>query len=192
MTRRKALNPDLERIGTRLAAILEEKLTAAGYPIDWQVYGQIVGVDGVIVRELQRPESKRQVARYQDRDQWAKDPSVLSWDDLQASWGLTRPEMRAAAELGYTHQVTVPTPYREAFDTPKYFASTPLTEAQRRDIATHTLISRTDAAARLGITPAAFDKLKKERGLQRADTTVTSAGHMLFLYLQSDVDAFKP
>lgn len=50
------------------------------------------------------------------------------------------------------------------------------------------MLSRTDAAARLGVTPPTFDRLRKIHGLKVADHAPTRMGHMMVLYRQCAVD----
>jgi hypothetical protein len=81
-----------------------------------------------------------------------------------------------------------PGPLREAFITQRYCAALVLSEEQRAQIAAATLLSRLEAARRLGVTPAAFDRLRKRHGVEIADHTPTRAGYMMALYRQTDVD----
>jgi hypothetical protein len=87
--------------------------------------------------------------------------------------------------------VPVPCQLHEAFSTPRYYHLQALTDDQRAEIAAATLLSRTDAAARLGVTPAAFDRLRKTHGLQVADRAPTRAGYMMVLFRQPDVDRLR-
>jgi hypothetical protein len=55
-----------------------------------------------------------------------------------------------------------------------------------------TLLSRTDAAARLDVMPVAFDRLRRRHGVEIADRAPTRAGHMMMvLFRQADVDRLR-
>src|SRR5689334_4589604 len=96
--RRNTRDPQLEALGKQIAAMIAADLTTAGYPLDWRVYGHLLGTEGPILRELRRLELEQATATYRKREEarasWAKEACLLSWTDLQAHWGLSSAEMR--------------------------------------------------------------------------------------------------
>jgi len=122
LARRKQRDPQLDAIGTRVAAVLIAELDVAGFPVDWQVYGPLLEADGPILRELHRVEIARQAAAYQSRDEaraaWAQEAGAASWEARQEHWALSGPEMHAARDLGLIRAIDVPGTLHKGFHTP--------------------------------------------------------------------------
>lgn len=77
--------------------------------------------------------------------------------------------------------------FKQAYYDP---ATLQLDDEQRATLKKSALLTRWQAAERLGVDPKKFDKLKKGR-IEAADSYPTNSGYLGYLYRQEDVDSLK-
>ena len=186
-------NKELVAIAEQLAAELAAKLEVAGYPVDMQRYADIDPLlseafsDLVSAREQATAEAKKA-----QRDAWVAERGLLSREQAQERLRLSGQELHAALDLEIVRSVEVPTEVvGYAFMRDRVIEAHELTPAEREQIAENVFLTRNQAAARLGITPARFDTLRKKAGLQHARTERGESGWPLYLYRQGDVDQLR-
>ena len=191
--RKRQPNKDFVAIAEQLAAELAAKLEAAGYPVDMQRYIDIgpllTAAFSHLVGEREKVANEAKKVR---RDAWVAERGLLTWEQAQERLRLSGQELHAALDLEIVRSVEVPTEVvGYAFMRDRVIEAHELTPAEREQIAENVFLTRNQAAARLGITPARFDTLRKKAGLQHVRTERGENGWPLYLYRQCDVDHLR-
>ncbi|MDF2434884.1 MAG: hypothetical protein JWP44_4515 [Mucilaginibacter sp.] len=119
---------------------------------------------------------------------WAVEHGYVDWPEAQERLGLTSQELYAAREIGLVQTVYIP----RHVTGPLYAGGTrlqihDLTTEERQQIDDNVFITRKSAAARLGISPAKFDKLRKHWHVDPTRTLRGDSGWPVYLYRQSDI-----
>jgi len=109
--------------------------------------------------------------RLEQRAEWVRERGLLTAADTAQRLGLTPQELETAHELGIIAPVDVPLDLRATSDhftreSWRYYQpDITLTAADRASIAHDTLLTRMQAAQRLGVPPLTFDRLRVEHSL---------------------------
>lgn len=132
--------------------------------------------------------------RLDRRTAWVEGEGLLSADALARHLGLSRPEWETAHDLALIAPVEIPLALRatsEHFTCESwrfYRPRPPLTAAERAQIAHATLLTRAQAAQRLGVRPLVFDQLRAQHGVTPANPTCRRGDTQLNRYHTDDVD----
>jgi hypothetical protein len=187
-------NKDFVVIADHLAAELAGRLEAAGHPVTMETY---VHVGPLLTAAFSHLVTDRGQVTYDAkkawRDAWVAERGLLTWEQAQERLGLTSAELYAAKELDLVRSVDVPSNVvGYAFARGTVLDVHELTPAEREQVAANVFLTRNQAAARLGITPARFDTRRKRAGIVHAPTErVSDSGWPMYLYRQSDVDNLR-
>jgi hypothetical protein len=133
-------------------------------------------------------------SRLERRATWVTEQGLLSAVDTARRLGLTLQELETAQDLALIAPVEIPLALRATSDhfTPEswryYLPSITLTDTARAHIAHGTLLTRAQAAARLGVPLPMFDHLRLEHGLSAVDQTHAQGGAQRNLYRTDAVD----
>jgi hypothetical protein len=126
------------------------------------------------------------------RGAWIAEHGLLTWQETQERLGLTTQELYAAKDLDLVQSLEVPVQtLGSTFMHDRVLEVHELTPAERTQIAENVLLTRVQAAERLGITPAKFDSLRKRAGIKHAKAARGDSGWPMYLYRQSDVDRLR-
>ncbi len=189
-------------VAERAAGVIVEAFDAHGQVLTGDRYGEVL----VALRaSLERTLAARQTLAVEERATvrvaWARAQHVYPWSELPAQLGLSVHECRTAEELGYVVAVEVPYALRDTVGTftrdytPAYYrVAVPLGAAERAEIAAKTLLTRNQAAARLGISAQTFDRRYTQAGLAPAvhlPGTTNHSGWPSHLYRLADVEALR-
>jgi len=138
-------------------------------------------------KALERIACERAYATRQDRlerrAEWVRERGLLTAADMAQQLGLTAQELETAQELGIIAPVDVPLDLRATSDhfTREswcyYLPDSALTAADRARIAHDTLLTRMQAAQRLGVPPLTFDHLRVEHDLIPVEHIDGAHGH---------------
>jgi hypothetical protein len=133
-------------------------------------------------------------SRLERRATWVTEQGLLSAVDTARRLGLTLQELETAQDLALIAPVEIPLDLRatSAHFTPEswryYVPGITLTDTARAHIAHETLLTRVQAAARLGVPLLAFDHLCLEHGLSAVDPTHAQDGSQRKRYRTDAVD----
>lgn len=132
-------------------------------------------------------------AEYDKRNEYIKSQGWVNYSDAADLLGISESEFRFAFEKGMIAAVRTPWEGSTAYYGNNYYdrAKLSLTDEQRREIRQSTLLTKWQAAERLGIDAKVFDKIKKKAHLQHAAVYPTNSGWPGYLYRQEDVDGLK-
>ena len=162
----------IHALATELAATAADALERAGLPLS-ALNAAALGRALSTALEHVGAERERAVrqARLDQRARWVQEQGLLSAAEVAQHLGLTRPELDTARALALVAPVDIPpdllevsahfTPESWRYDRP----GIALSDDGRARIAHETLLTRLQAAERLGGSVPDFDRLRKERGL---------------------------
>lgn len=180
-------------LATHLAETVADAMDRAGVALTIANTGALVRT---LTKELERVGHERERAVRQDRidrrTAWVQEQDLLNPGEMAHLLQLTLAEMETARELGFIAPVEVPTDLRatsEHFTAESWQYYAPgvlLTDAERALVAHGTLLTRTQAADRLGLPLPVFDHLRLAHGLTAVDQG--QGGARLTLYRIDAVD----
>lgn len=153
---------------------------------------------GALGRALERVGCERERAarqrRLAQRTAWVQEQGLLTAAETARRLGLTLHELETAQELALIAPVDVP-PHLQAAsahytkESWRYFLpSLVLTAADRASIAHETLLTRIQAAERLGVPPRTFDDLRRVHQLAPVAETREQGGERANRYRADAVD----
>ena len=184
----------VERIASALAAALE---TAAP---DEALYTDVM-IDAFerarqIVEQHRQAIAQQQVADLEARAAaWRADRGLLTSAEYMVKYKLSKAQFAVAAHIGflrsYPHPANLYSHGAQMSKWDRAYEDRPLTPDELRTVADGVLLTANQAAAYLDITRAAFDKLKKKRGLQAAEYRRGNAAYPYALYRLADVDRLQ-
>lgn len=173
MFRRSQREATRERIDSQvevLAAAVITALDAQG--IDLQNAAWLLPrVEERIEQEIQERKARRLAEVEAGRAAWQREHGHIDVQALADLLDIDMRELPTAERLGFVHQLEWPPELRKPDEygphywSGLYSADTSLSDDQRRRIAETALLAREEAADRLGITPARFDRLCQQAGL---------------------------
>jgi len=158
--------PWAREVAERAAGTIVAAFDESGQVLTGDRYGEVL----VALRaSLERTIAGRQTLAVEERAAaraaWAREQHAYPRAELPAQFGLSVHECRTVEELGYIVAVEVPYALRDMVgtftrdDTPAYYrVAVPLGAAERAELAAKTLLTRNQAAARLGVSGATFDR----------------------------------
>lgn len=144
-----------------------------------------------VARDRERAERQCRIER---RAAWVHEQSLLTAAETAQRLELTLQELEMARELTLIVPVEVPLSLQatSAYFTPQswryYRPGITLTKADRMCIAHETLLTRAQAAERLGVSLPAFDRLRVESGLSAVEQASGRGGSQPHLYRTEAVD----
>src|SRR5919204_5612923 len=161
-------------------------------------YANIGALTSALNKALVRVGGERERAvrqsRLERRAAWVTEQGLLSAVDTARRLGLTLQELETAQDLALIAPVEIPLALRPTSDhfTPEswryYLPGITLTDTARAHIAHGTLLTRAQAAARLGVPLRAFDQLRREHGPGAVDQTHPQDGSQRNLYRTDALD----
>lgn len=176
-------------IAEQAAADLAGHLDAVGLLVSMETYSQLDFLLAAAFRCLVSDRNQAALAAKQAwLVDWATERGLLTWKEAQDRLGLTSQELVTAHELGLVRPVQVPSDLVEPGVRPKrLLAVRDLTSAERGQIAANAFLTRKKAAARLGITPTAFDIVRRKHGIRPVKSVANPGGWPFYLYCQDDI-----
>lgn len=132
--------------------------------------------------------------RVDRRTAWVAGEGLLAADALARQLGLSQPEWETAHDLALIAPVEVPLALQAAsahFTRESwlfYRPRAPLTAGERAQIAHATLLTRAQAAQRLGVRPRVFDQLRAQHGVTPASPARQRGDPQLHRYHTDEVD----
>lgn len=132
--------------------------------------------------------------RLERRAAWVAEQGLLRAGETAERLGLTLREVETARRLAILAPVAIPAPLRATSDhfTPEswryYRPDLTLTPTERARIAHETLLTRAQAADRLGVPPLTFDHLRREHGVPAVEPRPEQSGAQLKRYRTDAVD----
>jgi hypothetical protein len=181
LTPRPAPDGTIDALATELAATAADALERAGLPLTAL---NLAALSRALTTALEQVGAAREravrQARLDQRAGWVREQGLLSTVEAAQHLGLTRAELETARALQLIAPVDIPRDLlaASAHFTPEswqyYRPGIALDDDARARIAHGTLLTRLQAAERLGVSVPEFDRLRKERGLTSvADTGLT-------------------
>ena len=201
MPRRRSLpppDPRLVALASKQADELVELLDREGLPLDVATASQYApllaaALEHIVLARCRVAEVARKAKRQELLDRqaaWAAAHHLGTRAETLTQLGLSDKQLRAARALGIVAEVNLPHELREgqeSFFRGEYYPLCDLTPEERMAIDQATLLTRLQAAAWLGISPAAFDTRRKKVGLRPADTMPGASGWAANLYRLSEI-----
>lgn len=134
---------------------------------------------------------KQQIAEEVDRrKQWATERGMIYAKEYQTKYDLSEQELRTAIEKRIVKSQNAPGRGYSFWN--RVIEDRPLTPDELVALGNIVMLTANQAAERLGIDRKAFDKLKKQHGLQAAEMRRTRGSEWPFaVYKQSDIDRLK-
>jgi hypothetical protein len=182
-------------LATALAETVAEAMDQARVGL---TFANIVALTSALNKALMRVGGERERAvrqsRLERRTTWVTEQGLLNAADTARRLGLTLQELETAQDLALIAPVEIPLGLRATSDhfTPEswryYLPGITLTDTARAHIAHETLLTRVQAAARLGVPLLTFDHLCLERGLSAVDQTHAQDRSQRKLYRTDAVD----
>lgn len=159
-------------LAAQLAETVADALDEAGVAL---TFANTIALTCALNKALERVGSERERAvrqgRIERRATWVQEQGLLKAGEAADRLGLTLRELETARILGLIAPVEIP-PYLRAMSdhfTPEswryYRPDIMLTEADRTSITHETLLTRVQAAERLGVPTLTFDHLRREHGV---------------------------
>lgn len=179
----------INALATQLAETAAAALEQGGLPL---TATNTVALSRALTTALEhvRVERARAVrqARIDQRATWVQEQGLLSAAEAAQRLGLTLPELETARALALIAPAEVPPGLqatsahftRESWQ--YYRPSSALSAAARARIAHETLLTRLQAAERLGVSVPAFDQLRREHSLDSVEQAPGQNGSPLKLY----------
>src|SRR5918911_348578 len=177
----RSAQPGADTINTLATALAETVAEAMDQARVGLTFANIVALTSALNKALVRVGGERERAvrqsRLERRTTWVTEQGLLSAVDTARRLGLTLQELETAQDLALIAPVEIPLGLRATSDhfTPEswryYLPGIILTDTARAHIAHETLLTRVQAAARLGVPLRTFDHLCREHGLSAVDPT---------------------
>ena len=194
----RSTQPGDDTINTLATALAETVAEAMDQARVGLTFANIVALTSALNKALVRVGGERERAvrqsRLERRTTWVTEQGLLSAVDTACRLGLTLQELETAQDLALIAPVEIPLGLRATSDhfTPEswryYLPGIILTDIARAHIAHETLLTRVQAAARLGVPLLTFDHLCLEHGLSAVDQTHAQGGAQRKLYRTDAVD----
>jgi hypothetical protein len=194
----RSAQPGGETINTLATAFAETVAEAMEQARVELTFANIAALTSALNKALVRVGGERERAvrqsRLERRATWVAEQGMLNAADTARRLGLTLQEMETAQELALIAPVEIPLALRatSAHFTPEswryYLPGITLTDTARAHIAHETLLTRAQAAARLGVPLLTFDHLCLEHGLSAVDPTHAQDGSQRKFYRTDAVD----
>jgi hypothetical protein len=194
----RSTQPGDDTINTLASVLAETVAEAMDQARVGLTFANIVALTSALNKALVRVGGERERAvrqsRLERRAAWVTEQGLLSAVDTARQLGLTLQELETAQDLALIAPVEIPLALRATSDhfTPEswryYLPGITLTDTARAHIAHGTLLTRTQAAARLGMPLRTFDHLCLEHGLSAVDQTHAQDGSQRKLYRTDAVD----
>ena len=185
----------INTLATALAETVAEAMDQARVGLTFANIGALTSaLNKALVRVGDERERAVRQSRLERRTTWVTEQGLLSAVDTARRLGLTLQELETAQDLALIAPVEIPLSLRAISDhfTPEswryYLPSITLTDTARAHIAHGTLLTRAQAAARLGVPLRTFDHLCLEHGLSAVDQTHAQDGSQRTLYRTDAVD----
>ena len=185
----------INTLATALAETVAEAMEQARMEL---TFANIAALTSALNKALVRVGGERERAvrqsRLERRATWVAEQGMLNAADTARRLGLTLQELGTAQDLTLIAPVEIPLGLRatSAHFTPEswryYLPGITLTDTARAHIAHETLLTRVQAAARLGVPLLTFDHLCLEHGLSAVDQTHAHDGPQRKLYRTDAVD----
>ncbi|HKO23910.1 MAG TPA: hypothetical protein VJY65_04125 [Chloroflexota bacterium] len=196
--RGRSAQPGDDTINTLASALAEtvaDTMEQAGIGLTFANIGALTSaLNKALVRVGGERERVVRQSRLERRTTWVTEQGLLSAVDTARRLGLTLQELETAQDLALIAPVEIPLDLRatSAHFTPEswryYVPGITLTDTARAHIAHGTLLTRAQAAARLGVPLPMFDHLRLEHGLSAVDQTHAQGGAQRNLYRTDAVD----
>jgi len=188
----------IKNLAAQLAMIVAEAMDESGVALTLTNTMRLTAALGKALETVGcgRERAERQ-GRVDQRAAWVCEYGLLGPADLARHLGLTSQEFDTAREMAIIAPVEVPAGLRStsahftAESWHYYLSSITLADADRARIAHETLLTRTQAAVRLGMPLAAFDQLRLEHGLTAVDTGHDASGARPTRYRTDAIDGLK-
>jgi hypothetical protein len=194
----RSSQPGDDTINTLASALAETVAGAMDQARVGLTFANIAALTGALNKALVRVAGERERAvrqsRLERRATWVTEQGLLSAVDTARRLGLTLQELETALDLALIAPVEIPLSLRAISDhfTPEswryYLPSITLADTARAHIAHGTLLTRAQAAARLGVPLRTFDHLCLEHGLSAVDQTHAQGGAQRKLYRTDALD----
>lgn len=189
----------LNALAQRIAAIIYGELTLDNELPEWFSFGRLIKKTQYIYSETQlRNREQTSKAHTSAIEAWIQESGFVRRREAQKRVGLNSHEFRTAIELGIVKPVDIPItlpPHLQQLAASIMFfdpCKLSLSEHDRGRIAQNTFLTRKQAAERLEITVAKFDKLCDQAKLRRKAVRRMRRSHWLhYRYRQSDVDNLR-
>ncbi|HZS89198.1 MAG TPA: hypothetical protein VFE42_17125 [Chloroflexota bacterium] len=162
----------IHALATELAATAADALERAGLPLSAL---NAAALGRALSKALEHVVAEREravrQARLDQRARWVQEQGLLSAADVAQHLGLTPLELDTAQALALVVPVDIPpdllgaSAHFTAESWRYYRPGIALSDDARARIAHETLLTRLQAAERLGVSVSEFDRLRKERGL---------------------------
>jgi hypothetical protein len=194
----RSAQPGDDTINTLATALTETVAAAMDQAQVGLTFANIVALTSALNKALVRMGGERERAvrqsRLERRAAWVTEQGLLSAVDTARRLGLTLQEVETAQDLALIAPLEIPLSLRAISDhfTPEswryYLPGITLTDTARALIAHGTLLTRAQAAVRLGVPLRTFDHLCLEHGLSAVDQTHAQDGSQRKLYRTDAVD----
>src|ERR671935_2299416 len=185
----------INTLASALAETVADTTEQAGIGLTFANIGALTSaLNKALVRVGGERERVVRQSRLERRATWVTEQGLLSAIDTARRLGLTLQELETAQDLALIAPVEIPLSLRAISDhfTPEswryYLPSITLTDTARAHIAHGTLLTRAQAAARLGVPLPTFDQLRQEQGLSAVDQIHAQDGSQRKLYRTDTVD----
>lgn len=201
-TRTGTTNTVVVQLADMLAETVADAMDQAGLAL---TLTNTIALTAALGKALERVGCERErtvrQCRIERRSEWVQGLGLLPAADTARRLGLTPRELETAEELGIIAPVEVPLDLRATSDhftreSWRYYPpDSALTDDDRARIAHGTLLTRTQAADRLGMPLTTFDHLRIERGLlpvAQPGGHGGSGGSQPNLYRTDDIDTLRP
>ncbi len=188
----------IKNLAAQLATIVADAMDGAGVALTPTNTMRLTAALGKALETVGcgRERAERQ-GRVDRRTAWVCECSLLGPADAARHLGLTPQEFETAREMAIIAPVEVPAGLRStsahftAESWRYYLSSITLADAERARIAHETLLTRTQAAVRLGMPLSAFDQLRLEHGLIAVDAGHDGSSAQPLRYRTDAVDGLK-
>ena len=185
----------INTLASVLAETVADTMEQAGVGL---TFANIGALTSALNKALMRVGGERERAvrqsRLERRTTWVTEQGLLSAVDTARRLGLTLQELETAQDLALIAPVEIPLGLRatSAHFTPEswryYLPGITFTDTARAQIAHETLLTRAQAAARLGVPLLTVDHLRREHDLNPVDQTHAQGASQRNLYRTDAVD----
>lgn len=169
---RRARQPITRRVDPEVEALAAAVIAAFDtQAIDLKnAFWLLPRVQDRIEQEIRERAARRLAEIEAGRTTWQREHGHIEAQALADRLGINVRELPTAERLGFVRQLHWPPELRKPDDyaphlSGLYVAESALSDEQRRRIAETALLTREEAAERLDITPARFDRLRRQVGL---------------------------
>ncbi len=188
----------IDILATELAATAAHAMDQAGVALTLTNTSALTNALRKAIENVgQERERAVRLDRIERRAAWVCDQGLLCAVETARQLGLNSQELETARELAIIAPVDVPLELHATSDhftaeSWRYYPPTiSLTEAERTHIAHGTLLTRTQAAERLGVPVSTFDRLRAAHGLTAVDGARERGGSQMCRYRTDAVDGIR-